>query len=50
MGNTLTCDAACCGVQDKNALNLEADGNDPNNNTNSIKHHPHGSGRKNGTA
>ena len=46
MGNTLTCDAACCGVQDKNNLMLEADGNDPKSNTNHIR--PHGSSRKNG--
>lgn len=49
MGNTLTCDAACCGVQDKNTLNLDEDGKDPKSNTNNIRHQ-HPSGRKIGTA
>jgi hypothetical protein len=48
MGNTLTCDAACCGVQDKNSLNLDDDGGrDPKTNTSNIRHQ-HPSGRKNG--
>jgi hypothetical protein len=50
MGNNMACDSVCCGVQDKNSLNLEASGNDPKGNTGKIRHHPNGSGRKNGTA